>query len=235
MVGSSEVVDGITTATGPLGRFLFRKVAVTSNPGRQPHPEPPQWGPPAPEQAPREPVYGHSSSLARPPWEHPPRPLWEQATVPQGEQPVKPWWEQSQGTALGAVVAPMPPGQVLRPQFGPPVPIVATPPRRRSAVPWIVSAAFALLAATVLGILCFLTPGWFITTVLDPVAVGEDVTRTLHDEYKLGAVDAVRCPEGMTAEQGLTFRCTADVAGEEKIVLITVKDEQGTYEVGYPT
>ncbi len=51
-----------------------------------------------------------------------------------------------------------------------------------------------------------------------------------------GAIDVtdVSCPSGQQVETGSQFSCTLVADGAPRTVTVTVKDDQGTYEVGRP-
>ncbi|MET3808567.1 hypothetical protein ABIB25_005596 [Nakamurella sp. UYEF19] len=44
----------------------------------------------------------------------------------------------------------------------------------------------------------------------------------------------VVCPPDEPVKEGTTFTCTATIAGVNKSITITVKDDKGKYEVGVP-
>lgn len=73
-----------------------------------------------------------------------------------------------------------------------------------------------------------------VVRVFDRQAMQEAVLGILTDSYQLEDVGDVRCPAGQPVETGSTFDCTVTVGGEQRRVPITVKSEQGDYEVGLP-
>lgn len=70
--------------------------------------------------------------------------------------------------------------------------------------------------------------------VFDPHVMRDSVLRILTDSYGIEGVESVTCPPDQPVEVGLTFECTAVVDGDTQPVPITVKNEDGEYEVGYP-
>jgi len=44
----------------------------------------------------------------------------------------------------------------------------------------------------------------------------------------------VTCPADQEVKAGTTFDCSLQIDGQAKTVKITVKDDDGTYEVGVP-
>lgn len=99
-----------------------------------------------------------------------------------------------------------------------------------------ISALVVVLAAA--AVLLFLWPGWLSKTTFDNNAVQTDVQKILTDApdagFGLSDVGSVTCPSGQEVTAGHTFSCDVSVGGEAKKVTITVKDDTGTYEVGYP-
>ncbi|MDT7726043.1 MAG: hypothetical protein QOI21_2619, partial [Actinomycetota bacterium] len=93
-------------------------------------------------------------------------------------------------------------------------------------------ALIAVLA--VIGVLGFVAPGFFVTKVFDNAAVQTGVTKILTENYKIAGVTGVSCPAEQEVKDGVTFQCTATVAGKTQTVPITVKGADGNYEVGTP-
>ncbi len=77
-------------------------------------------------------------------------------------------------------------------------------------------------------------PGFLNSTVFDNKAVQQGVEKILKDDYKLDNVSDVSCPSNKKVEVGSTFECTAKIDGDSKKIKITVKTEDGQYEVGQP-
>lgn len=75
------------------------------------------------------------------------------------------------------------------------------------------------------------TPG----RVFDPKTMQADVKRILTKTYQVADVGEVLCPANKVVKDGSTFSCTAEIAGEEKTVTITVTGDDGRYEVGAPS
>jgi len=70
--------------------------------------------------------------------------------------------------------------------------------------------------------------------VFDRAAMQADVARILADDYRLGEVTDVVCPEGQVVGSGREFSCEATVDGLAHQVPIRVRGSQGEYEVGMP-
>ncbi len=70
--------------------------------------------------------------------------------------------------------------------------------------------------------------------VLDSTSVQDGVRRVLTESYQLAGVESVTCPPNQPVTVGYAFDCAASVGGKEQQVTITVKTEQGEYEVGVP-
>ncbi|KOX27997.1 hypothetical protein ADK67_13010 [Saccharothrix sp. NRRL B-16348] len=121
------------------------------------------------------------------------------------------------------------PGQFGQPgQYG-----QQPPPKKSSAVLWVVVALVVLVVAAV-GITGFVAPGFFNTKVFDQAAVQSGVVGVLKDDYKISDVESATCPAEQEVKPNTTFECTVKVGGKDKTVKITVKTEDGEYEVGQP-
>ncbi|GAB3292988.1 DUF4333 domain-containing protein [Parasphingorhabdus pacifica] len=144
----------------------------------------------------------------------------------------------------GADYGQFPPAQHQPPQHQPPQqPVyppstsggVPEPPRkRRSALPWILGSLLMLIAGAIVLVLGFVSPGWFVGNVFDTRSVELGVKQTLEDSYRISGVESVSCPAEEPVEPGHSFVCDAHISGEAKAVAVTVKDEDGIYEVGHP-
>jgi Domain of unknown function (DUF4333) len=143
---------------------------------------------------------------------------------PQQQSPQQPQWGQQPA-----------PGQ--QPQWGQPGGRFggygqAPAPKKRSSGLIIGIVVLLVLIAVVL-FLGFVTPGFFTKRVFDTQKVEQGVTGVLTDSYKL-KVSNVSCPSNEPVKTGTTFTCTATVDGAQKSVQITVKSDDGHYEVGQP-
>lgn len=121
-------------------------------------------------------------------------------------------------------------------QYGQPGQYGQQPPpakKKSSAVVWVVVALFVLVVAAV-GITGFVTPGFFKKKVFDNAEVQKGVVGILKDDYKISDVESATCPANREVKPNTTFECTVKIGGEEKTVKITVKTEDGEYEVGQP-
>lgn len=72
------------------------------------------------------------------------------------------------------------------------------------------------------------------SNTFDNAAVQDGVAKIVTESY--GAIDVsdVSCPSGQKAETGTQFTCTLTTDGVPGSVTVTVKDDDGTYEVGRP-
>lgn len=106
------------------------------------------------------------------------------------------------------------------------------PKKKSNAVLWIVIAVVVLAAAAV-GVLGFVTPGFFNKRVFDKAGLEAGVVKILKERYQEEASDVV-CPSGKEVKVGTTFDCTLKVKGEARTVTITVKTDgdKPEYEVG---
>lgn len=114
----------------------------------------------------------------------------------------------------------------------PPLPENAPRSGGRSKLPLILIAALLVVLAAV-GVLGFVTPGFFVTKVFDSAAVQQGVQKVLTDNYGL-AVSAVTCGKDIKVANGATFQCDATIDGEQKKVPVTVTSATGDYQVGRP-
>jgi hypothetical protein len=118
-------------------------------------------------------------------------------------------------------------------QGGYPPPLPDTQKRSGgSKLPWIIVAVVVVVLAAV-GVLGFVTPGFFVTKVFDATAVQQGVTKILNDNYQVNA-SAVSCPANVKVTSGATFQCDATIDGAQKKVPITVTSGSGDYQVGRP-
>jgi uncharacterized protein DUF4333 len=101
-----------------------------------------------------------------------------------------------------------------------------------SKLPWIIVAVVVVVLAAV-GVLGFVTPGFFVTKVFDATAVQQGVQKILSDNYQVTAT-AVTCPQNVKVASGASFECQATVDGAQKKVPITVTSNSGDYQVGRP-
>ncbi|MCP2257338.1 protein of unknown function (DUF4333) [Streptoalloteichus tenebrarius] len=106
-------------------------------------------------------------------------------------------------------------------------------PKKKSALPWILTGAVVLVVAVVL-VLGFVWPGFFLKRVFDHAAVQDGVKKILTSDYKLAKVEGVTCPADQPVKTGETFDCQVKVDGKSKKVPITVRSDNGEYEVGLP-
>jgi hypothetical protein len=152
---------------------------------------------------------------------------------PPGQQGPPPGYGQPYG---------QPPGQQ---QYGPPsqpfpaqyqtggYQTVPPPRKKKSALPWILLVVGLLvIAGGVVAALYF--AGTLTRTTFDNTAVQNGVRQVLTEDYGLQNVSDVSCPAGQEVKTGATFTCRATIDGQQKNVPITVKTDDGEYEVGQP-
>ncbi len=83
------------------------------------------------------------------------------------------------------------------------------------------------------------TPAPLIGRTPSPIKIFDEgkmeigISDVLNNDYKLKAYD-VHCPSNQPVHLGLAFTCQVTVDGAHKSVLITVKSDDGHYEVGQP-
>ena len=102
-----------------------------------------------------------------------------------------------------------------------------------------VVGGLAAVIITVVGVLGFWKPGFFVTTKLDVDAAQTGVAQILSDEangYGAKNVKDVKCNDGSspTVKKGDTFDCEVSIDGTKRQVTVTFQDDSGTYEVGRP-
>ncbi|WP_037319774.1 DUF4333 domain-containing protein [Amycolatopsis orientalis] len=95
-----------------------------------------------------------------------------------------------------------------------------------------IGALVVIIAAV--GVLGFVTPGWFNTQVFNNTQMQTDVQKLLTETYQIPNVSAVSCPAGKEVKDGVKFTCTATIDGKPQEVPITVKGDTGNYEVSPP-
>jgi hypothetical protein len=100
-------------------------------------------------------------------------------------------------------------------------------------LPLIIGAVAVVLVLAVVGVLGFVSPGFFNKRVLDAAAVQDGVRQVLTQDYGM-EVESVTCPEGTEVATDATFECTAVVDGEQVAVPIKITSTDGNYEVGRP-
>ena len=186
------------------------------NPYGQPQqPQPGQYQQPNP--------YGQQPAYPQQPQQQPQQPGFNpygqpaQQTAQWGQQPApgQPQWGQQ------------PPGQFGGPGFpGGPAPKAGG---KKGLIIGII--VVAVLIVVVLGVLW--ASGVFTKKVFDTAKVEQGVTGVLTNDYKLKASD-VKCPDNQPVKTGTTFTCQVTVDGAQKTVQITVKSDDGHYEVGQP-
>jgi hypothetical protein len=137
-----------------------------------------------------------------------------------GQPPTQQWGGQPEGQQPWAQGYP---GQADPPAAG----------GGKSRLPLIIGAAVAVVVLALVGVLGFVSPGFFTTRVLDNTAVQNGVQQVLSQDYDL-EVQSVSCPTGQQVVPDATFECTAVVDGDEVTVPIRITSADGNYEVGRP-
>jgi hypothetical protein len=203
----------------PSGGFPAQQPNPYGQPdqSQQPNPSQQQWG-----QQPQQQPYTQQYPAGYDPNNPQSNPYGQPAQAGQFGQPGQ-FGQQGQPGQFGQQ-----PGQFGQPGYG-----QQPPPKKSSAMIWVGVAVAVLLIAAV-GILGFVTPGWFMTKVFDQTAVQNGVVGVLKDDYKIKDVESATCPADQAVKPNTTFECTAKVGGEDKKVKITVKTDDGEYEVGQP-
>lgn len=96
-------------------------------------------------------------------------------------------------------------------------------------------ASLALVTVAAVGFLGFITPGFFVTRVFDPVALRDGVRTVLERDFRLYRVTEVECPPEQRVGPGERFVCTARINGSPSVVPVEVQDRSGRYAVGRPS
>ncbi|GAA1290867.1 DUF4333 domain-containing protein [Saccharothrix xinjiangensis] len=188
-------------------------------PAQQPNP----YGQPDPSQQQQQQQWGQQAQQPYPQQQYPGGFEQNPQSNPYGQQP-----QQGQFGQPG-------PGQYGQyQQYGQQGQYGQQPQKKKSgAVLWVVVALVVLVVAAV-GITGFVTPGFFKKKVFDNAEVQKGVVTILTDVYKISDVESATCPADQEVKPNTTFECTAKIDGEDKTVKITVKTEDGEYEVGQP-
>lgn len=105
------------------------------------------------------------------------------------------------------------------------------PEKKKSNTGLWIGVVVAVLVVAAVGVLGFVTPGFFNKKVLDQNAVQQGVVKILKERYQEEATD-VQCPADQEVKAGNSFTCDLKVDGEARTVTITVKTESDAqYEV----
>lgn len=70
--------------------------------------------------------------------------------------------------------------------------------------------------------------------LFDHGAVAEGVRQVLTQSFQVTELGAVLCPPAQPVRAGHSFECQAQIGAEQRSVPITVKTDEGEYEVGAP-
>ncbi|HEU5474838.1 MAG TPA: DUF4333 domain-containing protein [Actinophytocola sp.] len=115
-------------------------------------------------------------------------------------------------------------------------------PAKQKSNAWIwIVVAIVVVAAGAVVVLGFFAPGFFNKKVFDENALEGDngVRKVLTASYGVQSeqIENVDCPANQEVKQGNKFSCTVKLGGDnggDKVVDITVRDNDGQYEVGAP-
>jgi Domain of unknown function (DUF4333) len=102
-----------------------------------------------------------------------------------------------------------------------------------SVPPWLLAIS-VLALLTMVGILGFITPGFFVTKVFDQAAVQNGVRSVLINDYRLRDVGEVLCPAGQRVVPARDFICVARVNNSPAQVRVVIRDSSGQYQVSRP-
>jgi hypothetical protein len=106
-------------------------------------------------------------------------------------------------------------------------------PGRTSVPPWLFGASVLVLVGMI-AVLGFVTPGFFVTKVFDPVAVQNGVRSVLVGDYRLTGVHEILCPADQRVLPGRDFTCVARIGGSAAQVRVIIRDADGHYLVSRP-
>jgi hypothetical protein len=96
---------------------------------------------------------------------------------------------------------------------------------------WIGLGALVVVLALA-AVALFVWPGLLKSKVFDSQQMQQDIKRLLTEAYAVDGVESVNCPSGQEVETGATFQCEVTVNGKQQSVTITVKNDDGHYQVG---
>jgi hypothetical protein len=102
-----------------------------------------------------------------------------------------------------------------------------------SVPPWLFGVA-VLVLVTMVVVLSFVTPGFFVTKVFDQVAVQNGVRSILIDDYRIQNVAEVVCPAGQRVLPGRDFTCVTRINNSPAQVRVVIRDSSGRYQVSRP-
>lgn len=204
--------------------------------GQQPQYDPsqtqqqqPQWGQqPAPyDPSQQQPGYPQSGPQQQPQWGQQPQ-QYDPSQQQYGQQPGYPQSGPQQQPQYGQPQQ----GQYDYSQFLGNQGEAQEKPKSKKGLFIGIGALVVIIAAV--GVLGFVTPGWFNTQVFNNTQMQTDVQKLLTETYQIQNVTAVSCPSGKEVKDGEKFSCTATIDGKPQDVPITVKGDTGNYEVSPP-
>jgi hypothetical protein len=201
--------------------------------GQQPQYDPsqtqqPQWGQqPAPYDPSQQPGYPQSGPQQQPQWGQQPQ-QYDPSQQQYGQQPGYPQSGPQQQPQYGQPQQ----GQYDYSQFPGNQGEAQEKPKSKKGLFIGIGALVVIIAAV--GVLGFVTPGWFNTQVFNNTQMQTDVQKLLTETYQIQNVTAVSCPSGKEVKDGEKFSCTATIDGKPQDVPITVKGDTGNYEVSPP-
>jgi uncharacterized protein DUF4333 len=97
----------------------------------------------------------------------------------------------------------------------------------------VITAVTSLFTAATVGVLAFVTPGYFVQRVFSPAALQQGVTTVLTRDFKF-PVAAVACPARVPVTAGLRFSCDIVVGQDQMPISVRVVNRAGDYEVSRP-
>lgn len=103
----------------------------------------------------------------------------------------------------------------------------------KSVPVWLFLVA-ALILSTVVGVLGFINPGYFVTKVLDQTALQNGVRTVLQNDYRLPNVADVVCPPNQKVLPGRDFDCQVKINNAPAMVRVLIQSKDGRYTVGRP-
>ncbi len=207
---------------------------------QQPQQQQPQWGQqPAPyDPSQQQPGYPQSGPQQQPQWGQQPQQYdpsqqqyGQQPGYPQSGPQQQPGYPQTGPQQQQQYGQPQQ-GQYDYSQFPNAQGDVQEKPKSKKGLFIGIGALVVIIAAV--GVLGFVTPGWFNTQVFNNTQMQTDVQKLLTETYQIPNVTGVTCPSGQEVKDGAKFTCTATIDGKPQEVSITVKGDTGNYEVSPP-
>jgi hypothetical protein len=99
---------------------------------------------------------------------------------------------------------------------------------------WLVPVVALALGASI-GVLGFVTPGLFVSRVLDDESLQDGVRLVLERDFHLAQVTELQCPRRQPVEPHMVFLCAVRINGAPSTVPVVIQDTTGRYAVGRPS